>query len=520
MKKSGVSYRFQYIAFVSALLAALLLPTVGLPAQIQVYRPELQNHGQVEFINYEGPHLRIETAGQIRGIGGGLGAAVKAGRTSAGDRHRYFVIQSLSAPDGTKLDADIFGIGGDAAINHIRNLRFIVQGYLESAYNYTASDAALLAEYITIYNAVFRGDWNFFNQRYKTQVVANLTRERAGLSLRYDDWPGQTLMLIPLGTGLGGQLSSLDIGAINDQRVVEQFRQDDDKGIAQRRDMVDLMERESDAAAQQAAATRDSIQQEEQRIAAEQADLAQQEQELAQARQDPAADQDALAQQEQALQQQREELAQQEQALAEQEQLAERQEQLAQDRAEQAQNDRQQIAEDMQTLIDMETLPQVAIEGSVLGVSVVAQASSLGRIVRIDPNTGREILRSPLATVNVRTINLINNSLIAIAGEERGNAAIRIVEIDESTLQMVKYGDDDIAPGSLLWINGDDLFAVISTGGNHYMARFNTNLVLQNRSALTVHPFASALFYGNSILTQRADGSAVLLDARDMTERR
>jgi len=160
------------------------------------------------------------------------------------------------------------------------------------------------------------------------------------------------------------------------------------------------------------------------------------------------------------------------------------------------------------------------VEGSILGVSILSQASSLGRVVRVDAQTGREIRRSPLTTVNVNTINQVNNSLIAIAGENRGNAAIRLVEIDENTLEMIRHGENDIAPGSLLWPNGQNLYAVIDTGGNLYMARFNTDLVLQARSSMTVHPFASVLFYEDFILTQRADGSAVTLNAMDMTERR
>jgi hypothetical protein len=81
-------------------------------------------------------------------------------------------------------------------------------------------------------------------------------------------------------------------------------------------------------------------------------------------------------------------------------------------------------------------------------------------------------------------------------------------------------GDDDIAPQSQLWLNGEDFYAVINTGGNLYMARFNADLVLQAKSSITVHPFASVFFSGDFIATQRADGSAVLLNARDMSEKR
>jgi len=541
MKKSGISYRLPYI-----LIAALLLFPPLITAQIQVYQPELMNHGNVEFINYEGPHFRIDTLQQIRAIGYDLGRMVGAGVARPGNLLRYFVIHSVSPADGNRLDADIFGIGADAAVDHIRNLRLIIQGYLEAAYQYSASDAALLAQYITIYNAVYRGDWDFFTSRYKNPVIGHLVRERVGLSLRYDEWPGQTLMLIPLGTGLGGQLSAIDTVAISDERVIDHLRQQPDMGIEQRRDMVDLMEREADAAAQQAVITREAIEQEEERIAQEiqeaqqqqqvaqqqQQQAQQQQQQIAEAARQPGADQQALAQQAQEAQEQQEmaqlqeqealerqeELAQQQEALEDQRQLAEAQEAFAEERIDIAQAERQQLAEDMQVLIDIAPPPPFIAEGSTLGVSILSHASSLGRVVRIDAE-GREIRRSPLTSVNVNTVNQVNNSLFAIAGENRGNAAIRLVEINEDTLEMVRHGDNDIAPGSLLWPNGQNLYAVIDTGGNLYMARFNTDLVLQARSSMTVHPFASVLFYDNYIMTQRADGSAVMLHAISMAER-
>ena len=480
MKKSGISYRFLYIlAFILGLAFSPQL------AAQTVYVQELMNVGPVEFINFEGPPTRIDTWDQIRAIGYSLGQAVRAGATQPGALNRYFVIRSVSPPDGDRLDADIFGIGVDAAVDHIRNVRLIIQGYLEAAYDYSESDAALLAEFITIYNAVYRVDWNFFVSRYKDPVIGHLVSERAGISIRYDEWPGQTLMLIPLGTGLGGQLSAIDTGEITDERVIDHFRQEPDMGLEQRRDMVELIEREADAAAQQAAIAREAIQEEEERIAREREELqrqqelarqqqeeaARQQQQIAEARQEPGADQQALDQQEQAAvqqqqeagqqeqiaQQREEELAEREQALAEQREQAERQEAFAEERAELAQEQRQQIAQDQQHIIDTAPLPQIIASG-VLGVTILSQASApLGRIVRLDADTGREIQRSPLTTVNVRSVVYVNNRLLAIAGEDRAGTAIRLVEIDMNTLEMIRQGDNDIAPGSLLWLNGQDV---------------------------------------------------------------
>jgi len=234
--------------------------------------------------------------------------------------------------------------------------------------------------------------------------------------------------------------------------------------------------------------------------------------------QQPGADQQALIQQQEEVQQRQEELAQQQQALEEQRQLAEQQEAFAEERAELAQDHRQQIAEDQQQLIETAPLPPVVVEG-ILASAILNPTGSLGRIVRIDPNTGRELRRSPLTTVNVRTITFVNNRLLAIAGENRGNAAIRLVEINTDTLEMVRQGDNDIAPGSLLWANGQNLFAIVNADGDLHMGRFNADMVLQARSAITVHPFASVVFSGDTIITQRSDGTAVLLNTQNMAVR-
>ena len=112
MRKSGISYRFLYIFMF--ILGLILLPSSLLA---QVDRDELSNLESVEFINYMGPHSRIETRAQIRGIGYYLGQSIREGAVREGTLGRYFVINSVSPPDGLKLDADIFGFGADVGVN-------------------------------------------------------------------------------------------------------------------------------------------------------------------------------------------------------------------------------------------------------------------------------------------------------------------------------------------------------------------------------------------------------------------
>jgi ABC-type uncharacterized transport system ATPase subunit len=170
-------------------------------------------------------------------------------------------------------------------------------------------------------------------------------------------------------------------------------------------------------------------------------------------------------------------------------------------------------------MINQENIEQRPVEG-ILGASILSPNGSLGRVVKLNPDTGQEVKRSSLNTVNARTLTLSEGKIIAIAGENRGNGAVRLVEINKDTLEMVKQGEDDISPQSLLWTDGSSLYAIASSGGNLYLARFNTGLVREARSSITVHPYGGIAFSDGYIITQRSDGSAVLLNSGDLSEKR
>jgi len=589
--------------FNMALCVALFLAlTTGLFAQ-NVNREELEkNQATVNFINYEGPHSRIDTVEAIRNIGFDLGRAIKNGATRAGAGNRYFVIHCVGDPDGEKFDADVFGLGVDVGVDHIRNLRLIIQGYLQGAYDYTATDAAVLARFVTIYNAVFRGDWNFFNTRYKNIVVQNLESSKAGLSIRYDEWPGQTLMAIPLGTGRPGDLSAIDTSGLTDPGVIDSMRGDDDKGIEDRQGMVDLKEREAEEAAQKATLQRLAIEEEErnlqrqreesalaqQRLERErqqqqqQAEQARRQQEEAQRRQEEARrqqeeaarraeqarlDEEArrisqeearrqqeeaarqaelarqlaeqakqleqearqmagaaqqrereIAQEQQTVDQSQEEIARREQEQEQRRKEAEQSEQRADQKSQEAQDERKQIAQDQQDMIDGTTVAaaQGARTDGLLAAGIVLNNTSLGRLLRVDPNNGATIQTSSLNSVNTRTIIFSGSRIFAIAGTTQGSAAIRLVEISSDTLEMVKQGDDDIHLNSLLWANGSNLYAIVVQNGKNYLARFDTNLTKQAQSDAEVHVFGSCLFQGDKVLTQNTNGTPLILNGQTL----
>ncbi|MDR2177231.1 MAG: hypothetical protein LBP20_04210 [Treponema sp.] len=551
----------------------VLLLSFSLSAQVNENELE-QNQAPISFFSYEGPQTRIETRDQIYGIGYGLGQAIFEGAARAGSRNRYFVIHATGPAEDSKLDADIIGLGYDAGVDHIRNLRLIIQGYLEAAYAYNAGDAALLAQYITIYNAVYRGNWDYVTGRYKGPVVAELSPEQAGLSIRFDEWPGQTLILIPLGLGQPHSLSAIDTSVVSDTQVVGELRKDGDMGIEQRQDMVDLKEREAEEAEQRAQEQRREAEAEQQRIdeerrqineerrrleeeqgqppggeqqrvdearpgETEQQEPVQREQEPEAAAPEQAAPEQAAPEQaapeqaapEQAApgsgQEDREsrerELAEREEALDrrqeavdEKREEVQRSEELAEQKREEVREERENITQDQQTLINEE--PREGTAPGVIGAIIEGQDSPLGRIVRVSPDSGEELGRSALNTINTRTIYDINGRLFAVAGENRGVGAIRLIEIDPESLEMKSQGNDDIHPQSPLWVSGADIFAVMVVEGTPYLGRFDYQLTQLARSNAAIHPFASVLFMDGLLLTQRQDGSALILNPQTLTE--
>jgi hypothetical protein len=229
-----------------AVLSILVFLTVlGLYAQ-DVAEQELRSvDREIVFVNYEGPYDRIDTADEIKGLGWYLANVLAQNNQRASFLLKYSVIRAVDPEETGKFDSDIFSIDADAKVDHIDNVRRILAGYLEGAFDYAAEDARTLARFATIYNAVYRGDLDYFSEQYKALVLSYLSAQNAGLSTKYFEWPGSTKLLIPLTSEAGkGVLGSLSTTELTEDKVIEEMRQQEDMGLEDRKDMVELKERE------------------------------------------------------------------------------------------------------------------------------------------------------------------------------------------------------------------------------------------------------------------------------------
>lgn len=502
-------------------LFAVLASGAVLSAQT-VAEDELRSVGgrTIEFINYVGPQSRVDTLEEIRGLGAALGRSVKAGATRAGGEARYSVIRvrDSSAPAG--LDADIIILGPDARVDHIRNLRHILGAYLEEAYGYSRSDGFLLATFLTVYNAVYRGNLEYFGKVYKPAVLTHLSAQNAGLSVRYDEWPGRSRIVLPI-SARAGTAGRVDTGPITDKTVVESLKEESGtSALPERREMVDLKEREVEE--QKAALEADKARIAEQEKAAAQ-ETAQAEAARAQLERDRASAQGP--EQEAELTRREAEVAAQEKAAAEKEaavaaakaETAKGETTVAAKEAEIAE-DRKTVAEDQKAEIAKEVAAkaETAPRGSVL-LDLVDPSKPYARLALVDLSGGKYLKTGELNTLRADSLLDVGGAFVAVAGRAEGSGAVRLVLLDLETLSAKVTGTVDVHPETGVWKEGTGVLAVASDGGKWVLGLFDpASLELKVKSEVEVSPFTFLRVLPEGIVVAGARGGLLLLRKDDL----
>ena len=497
-----------------------LLFAAGVMA-LEVNEPELQVTGNetIEFINYTGPHKVIDSLAAIKGIGSDMGKQIVPEIPSTvGNKNKYYVVHAVDANEKGKLDADILFIGPDATVDHIVNLRRIISAYLSSAYGYSEKDADTLAVFVTVYNAVYRGKYDVFESKYKSVVMKNLSNDNCGLSVNYKDWPGKSEIVIPLYDVSGG-LSTVDTSVISDSSVVDSMREDDDRNVESRKDMVDLKERESEQASDKAQQSQKKAAEEQKKLndskkeasdAQKKADNAKKE-----AEKNPTTENKQKAEEAQKqADEKKEEVKQQEKKTEEAKEEAKEQQALADKKQNEAYDERKEIAKDQQEVEEKEAAE--AKMPSEYGIILSDEKALLSRLVRFNTDTGEIIKKSPVTHIRNRTIYALGNEFIAVAGEDAGNAAIKLVTIDQVNMEITSESNETLAPDSVLVRDGNDFYCVIADGSNWKVGKFDSNLVLKLKSDVNVKSSTPITITDSGVVITDSAGKLKLLNKADL----
>lgn len=499
--------------------------TVFSISSLEVARDELESAdaAAVVFENYTGPHSVIDSLDSIKGIGASLGKELSnpSEKSSIGIGQRYSVIHAVDVSVKEKLDADILIISSDATVDHIDNLRRIISSYLSSAYHYSEKDADTLSVFVTVYNAVYRGKLDAFTAKYKTIVTENLTAEKVGLALSYTEWPGNSQIIIPLSEPVSGGLSTIDTSIISSDEVVSSMREENDKGIDARKDMVEIKEKEAAQATEKAQVAQKTVTDEQKQLKENQEKLPEAKKEAAEAQKAAEADPENEELQQQAQEKQDEvknieqNIEQNKTNIDESTKTAAEQQLKADKKSTEAVEERESIAKDQQTIVNENI--QNSNAPVVYGLRLVNEKKQLSALVKVNANTGDLIDESPVTVLRNRTVYQADSNYIAIAGENSGNGAIKIVMLNNEQMEIIAESNEMIADGSVLVQNGNYLYCVIVDGKKNYVAKYDNSLNLLAKSKDEVNNLTPITVTGNQICVTNAKGQITLLSADDLS---
>lgn len=509
---------------------------------LEVDKNELNTTGNeiIEFINYTGPHKVIDSAQAIKEIGSDLGKDISLSVSSTnGSNEKYYVVHSVTSKSKDQLDADIIYIGSSATVDHVDNLRRIISGYLQSAYNYSEKDANTLAVFITVYNAVYRGKLDTFKSKYTEDVVKNLSSENCGLSTNYKDWPGKSEIVIPLFDVKNGGLSTVDTSVIADSKVVDSMQEDEDRNIDSRKDMVDLKEREADESSEKAQeAQKEAVQ--EQKVLNEtkkEAEEAKKEAEEAKKEAEEAkkvAEENPNDKKAQETAKEAEKKAEEATAKAEekQQQVEEQQkktddakeaakeaQEIADKKQNEAQTERKEIAQDQQE-IQQEKIAD-AKANTEYGIIIVDEENLLSRLVKFNSDNGEIIRKSPVAVIRNRTIFEVGSEgseqFISVAGDNAGNGTIKLVLMDQDNMEITRESNETLSEDSVLVKDGDDYYCVIDDNGKWVVAKYNAELSLRYKSSIAVKSSTPITITKSGVVVTDSTGQLMLLSKTDLS---
>ena len=515
---------------------------------LEVDKTELQSTKSttIEFISYTGPHKIIDSVEAIKGIGKSLGKEIAPSRDTsktANLGNKYTVIHAIDENEIGKFDADIIFINKDANVDHITNLRRIISAYLVSAYDYSEADADTLAVFITVYNAVYRGDLDSFKNKYKDVVVKNLSSNNCGLSVNYKDWPGSSEIVIPLYDVKNGGLSTIETSVISDKKVVESMKEDDDKNIESRKEMVDIKEREAEESQEKANAAQKKAVEEQKKLKEEkqktkeakaeakeaekkseqakaEAEEAKKEaeenpedeelQKVAEEKQEEAeaAEQEAEEKQE-ALEEQQKAEATQEEKTEEAKEEAKTEQERADKKQTEAQTERKDIAKDQQIVQNNEI--KEASTPSSYGIVLTDEANILSKLVKFNSKTGEIIKSSPVTVIRNRTIYKTPDAYIAIAGENEGNGTIKLVLIDIETMEIFAESEETVSDTSVLVNDGNEYYCVINYDDDWVVGKYDETLALKLKSKVNVKQSTPITVTESGIVVTDKNGNLKLL---------
>ncbi|MCX8124699.1 MAG: hypothetical protein N3F66_11155 [Spirochaetes bacterium] len=516
----------------------------------------------VTFINYKGPYQKKDSPREIENIGKTLAHDTdNTGIIRFG--MKYSLINAISKDEPEKFSATIFSIDKKARVGHIDIIRKILSAYLQEKYDYSLEHAKAIALFLTYYNAIYRGNIDYFSSKYKSIVMKHITKNNAGISTKYYEWPGATKILIPLTEQpQKGKLDSVLIDVISDKKVVKEI-QKDDKNIQARKDVAEIKEtiltqQKAELEKSKSSIAKDfaKLEDEKKSIEDRKEKVQKTEKELSKAKEQISNEPDTekqkamqkeIAEKEQQLEKEKEdikkkevEIAQKESEIVDKKNKITEKEKILDEKEKELKKEKEDIAADeskKQSSKDKEMIKKLEKKEKELDaredklrskeIDQNIYANKLyylkikeylqdghynNEMVMIDPASRKILFKSPEKNICGSRYDIFSGGVVVITHKGNHTIGHRLTLLDRNSLEPKIYGSDNIFWRSFIIIKDSFIYAIVIENGKFYLGRFDTNLIMVSKSSEEINENTFISFWDNFIYINRADKTIMVLE--------
>jgi len=486
-----------------------------------VSREELeQNLKEVEFVNYMGPQDVIESKSDIMSIGRFLASSLSSGGRQASLSGKYRILHLTDPSEPEKMDGDIVIIEKEAKVDHIRNIRLIISSYLETMYGYRSEDSMLLAEFVTYYNAVFRGNIDFFSGRYINMIMTNISKENAGIDILYSNWPGNTRLIIPLKKSASGRPDPFELA---DKDVVEDLRKDEGMGVEQRKKIVEFQEEDLAEDKAVLAQKEEEIKKTETAVAAKEAAVAEKEKALDEKIAAGAVPEAELEETKKEIESEKAAVEKEKEKLSAEKEKTDEAAAEIEKKEDAIAESRESIAKDANKILEEKAAAESGESSLAAAIDKTEGIPFLRLEEGTSPRTGKFVFYNAGGSTAVPEGTPVTagrlyldtpSGYVVSAKDESGKFVLTRISTQDLTSSL--QGTDEIWSSSFLLSSGSDIYCVAKSSGKWVIARYSADFKAAAYSDIEADPDTFIIKKDKQILFQNQAGKVLSVDAAEL----
>jgi hypothetical protein len=142
-----------------------------------------------------------------------------------------------------------------------------------------------------------------------------------------------------------------------------------------------------------------------------------------------------------------------------------------------------------------------------------------GTLSILDPGPPAVKLTSPLDYVRGRAFYFFKDNLLVVAQESSSSGPAYLFLLNPLTLEPVKRSAEEVYADSFVLIQGGAIYAVLKSGKDFRLGRFDENLKLAARSPVAVDRDSSLALFADRLYASSASRDILALDAQDLSQK-